>query len=246
MDSKITFAIIIAAILIVGGFIVYNTGATVSAQGSSSVKATPDEVSVYINVETKNTTAVLAQEQNKEISDKLLFELVKIGFDKNELKFVNYNIYQDCITETVYSSYCSPNGYRVYQQLVVKTNRTDKVPSIVDAAINSGSLVSYINFEISDAKQRELKAEALKEASENARIQAESVASGQGKKLGRLVSLQNQQYGGYNGPIAYYAADSSKGVASSNFEARSVAIDISPNEQDITASVYASYKLGWF
>lgn len=78
MDSKITFAIIIAAILIVGGFIVYNTGATVSAQGSSSVKATPDEVSVYINVETKNTTAVLAQEQNNEISDKLLFELVKI------------------------------------------------------------------------------------------------------------------------------------------------------------------------
>lgn len=241
MDNKITLAIIIAAILVVGGYIVYNSGATVSAQGSGSVEVVPDIVSVNINVETRNATAELANEMNKEISDALLIELVKLGFDRDELKFVNF-----------YSSpeYDWVNGQRVFkgyvisQQLVVKTTSTEKVPSIVDAAISSGALVSYINFEISDEKQNELKAEAMTEASKDAKIKAEAIASGQGKKLGRLVSLTNQQYYGYE-PYMYFDAGGMT-AESANTQAKTVALDISPNEQKITANVAVTYKLSWF
>ena len=34
------------------------------------------------------------------------------------------------------------------EQLVVKTSDVNKVPSIVDAVISSGALVSYINFQV--------------------------------------------------------------------------------------------------
>jgi uncharacterized protein YggE len=245
MDNRITIAVIITAILIVGGFVMYNTGATVSAQGSGSVKVVPDLVSVNINVETRNSTAELANEQNKQISDQLLVELVKIGFDLNDLKFVNINSYPEY--EYSVGSYYPESrvkGFVVSQQLVVKTSETSKVPKIVDAAINSGALVSYINFEISDAKQKELKAEAMTEASKDARMKAEAIASGQGKSLGRLVSLQNLDYG-YGGPIRYFDAVTAS-AGSANMEAKALALDISPNEQDITANVAVTYKLGWF
>lgn len=242
MDNRITIAIIIAAILIVGGFIMYNTGPTIQAQGSASIDVVPDIVSVNINVETRNSTAELANEQNKEISEKLLFELVRIGFDMDELKFVNINSYP----EYDYSRYGQQTfkGYVVSQQLVVKTTETSKVPKIVDAAISSGALVSYINFEISDDKQNELKAEAMTEASKDAKIKAEAIASGQGKNLGRLVSLQNLEYGGYQ-PYRYFDAVG-MAASSANMEAKTVALDIAPNEQEITANVAVVYKLSRF
>ena len=76
----------------------------------------PDEVSVNINIETHNTTAQLAQETNKQISDQLLFELVKLGFDRNELKFVNYNAYPE-YDYSYYGGTSKIKGYVVYKYL---------------------------------------------------------------------------------------------------------------------------------
>lgn len=242
MDNKVVIAIIVAAILVVAGYLAYSGGATVSAQGVSSIKVTPDEVSVNINIETTNLTAQDAQAQNKIISDALLTALIKLGFDRDELKFVNYNVYQQYDWN---NGQQKSTGYTVSQQLVVKTNQTDEVPSIVDAAINSGALVSYIDFEVSDAKQKDIKAQALEEASKDARTKAGAIASGQGKSLGRLVSLQNQDFN-YPGPLNYYTKSDSVSAGAAGQEARTAALNISPQEQDISASVVASYKLGFF
>jgi len=230
MNNKVLVIIIAIAVVLVGGYLLYNSGPVVSAQGSSSIKASPDEVSVYINVETKNQSAQGAQEMNKEISDKLLFELVKIGFDRDELKFVNQNVYED------------KKGFVVSQQLVVKTDKTEKVPSIVDAVIQSGALVSYINFELSDEKQGEYKKQALEEASKDAMEKARAIADGQGRRLGRLVSLENQE-AYYPGPIGLYAKAEGMDSAMANSEARKVALNIAPQDLEITASIMARYKL---
>lgn len=243
MNNKIWIGIVVVAILVVSVYLFSGSGPSVSAQGYASIKAVPDEVSVNINVETHNKTLQDAQEANKEISEALIFELVKLGYDQDELRFVNF--------------YAGPEydwsrdkqelkGYYVTQQLIVRTNQTGKVPSIIDAVIKSGALVSYINFEISREKQNQYKNQALEAASNNAREQAESIAKGQGKRLGRLISLGNEDYY-YPGPIPLYAAKSAETDAgAANQEARNVAINIAPNEQEITASISASYKLSWF
>lgn len=241
MDNRIWIGVVIIAILIIGGYLYFNAGPIVSAQGSASIKAVPDEVSVNVNIETSNLTAQDAQTSNKEISEKLLIGLIKLGYDRDELKFVNY--------------YVSPvnwgdggqkfKGYVVSQQLVVKTKDVNRVPSIVDAVINSGALVSYINFEVSDSKQAEYKNKALEDASKDARTKAESIASGQGKKLGRLVSITNQDYY-YPGPISYYARDAGVSVEKANAESLKAATNLAPAEQEITASISAQYKLRLF
>lgn len=240
MDNKILAGIIFLVVVIVGGYFAY-TGPVVSAQGSANLKAQPDEVSVNINVETRGNSAQDAQDANKEISEKLLLELEKAGFDRDELKFVNYNVYPDY---DWISGTQKLKGYVVSQQLVVKTGAVDEVPVIVDAAIFSGALVSYINFELSDAKQTEYKKQVLEEASKDAREKASAIAEGQGKKLGRLVSLENQDFY-YPGPIIYYEKGEASGGAAAD-SARNAALNIAPQDLEITASINAKYKLGWF
>jgi len=244
IDNKIWIGIVTLTIILVAGYLYYNVGPVVSAQGVSSVKVVPDQVSVNINIETRNTTAQLAQESNKVISEKLLVELVKIGYDRNELKFVNYQVYPEYDYGSDYREQ-KLKGYVVSQQLVVKTKDVTKVPSIVDAVIQSGSLVSYINFDISDAKQAEYKNQALEAASRDARTKAQSIASGQGKRLGRLVSITNQDYG-YGGSLNYYTRDSAAPVSESNLGALKAATNLAPIEQEITASISAQYKVGMF
>lgn len=243
-DNKIWIGIIIVAVLVVAGYLFFNAGPVVSAQGFASVKAIPDQVSVNVNIETRNLTAQEAQESNKEISEKLLIELVKIGYDRNELKFVNYQVYPEYDYSYDYRQQ-KIKGYVVSQQLVVNTKDVNKVPSIVDSVIKSGSLVSYINFEISDAKQSEYKNKALESASKDAMTKAESIASGQGKKLGRLVSITNQEYN-YGGPLNYYTKDASASMEQANAGALKAATNLAPNEQEITATISAQYKLRMF
>jgi len=246
MKNNLIIGIVIVAILLVGGFIAYSSAATVQADGTASVKVVPNEVSVNINIETRNTTAILANEQNNEISEVLLFELVKAGFDRDELKFVDKRSYEDYDYGYDYSRTPKLKGYVVSQQLVVKTNNTDKVSAIVDAAINSGALVSYINFEISQEKQNEYQNQVLEAATKNAKEKAASKARGLGKTLWGLISLNEGGYN-YGGPVPMYASKGAEmDVASANAEARNVAINLSPDTQEISATVSVKYRLSLF
>jgi len=227
IDNKVWIGIVVIAILIVGGYLYFNSGPVVSSQGLASIKAIPDEVSVNVNIETRDKTAQAAQDANNKISESLLIELVKIGYDRDELKFVNYYVSPEYDWS---NGKRTQIGYVVSQQLVVKTGEVNKVPSIVDAVIKSGALVSYINFDISDAKRAEYKNKALEEASKDARTKAQSIASGQGKKLGSLVSITNQDYN-YPGPLNYYSRDASVSVEAANEGALKAATNLAPNEQ---------------
>jgi len=250
MKNTIAITAIVVAIVLVVGYIAFNAGPVIGAQGTSTIKVVPDEVSVNINIETHNTTAVLANDENNRISELLLFELVKLGFDQDELKFVNKQTYQEY---DYYYTGSTPKGYVVSQQLVVKTNNTDKVPGIVDAAINSGALVSYIDFQISDKKQSDVKAQALEQASKDAETKAGAIAKGQGKSLGRLVSIQNDEMPRFQ-PYRYYEATTLAGGGAMDkatmemnvVSAQRASISLSPNDQTISASVTAQYKLSWF
>ena len=250
MENKTIGMIVGAVILIIVGYMFYNSGPVVSAQGTSEIKVQPDLVSVNLNVETRNASLQLAQAKNSDISDRLIAELIKAGFSKDDLKFVNYNSYP----EYDYNYFLpdgrpKEKGYIVSQQLVVKVSATDKVPKIVDAAINAGALVQYIQFEVSDEKQSDYKKQALSAASADAREKAKAIADGQGRHLGRLISINNQDFN-YPGPIAYFdkAAVESSGASADavNAEAVKVAQNINPQDIVVTATINAQYKLSFF
>lgn len=247
MENKTIGIIIGAVILIIVGYMIYNAGPVVSAQGTSEIEVMPDLVSVNLNVQSKGNTLQETQEMNQEISDALIVELIRIGFDEDELRFVNYNVYPQYDYGVILpGGNYKEKGYVVSQQLVVKTSDVQKVLEIVNAAVNSGSLVQYIQFEVSEDKQKEYKKQALEEASRDAREKAQAIADGQGRKLGRLVAINNQDFY-YPGPIALFekAAGNVGGAleVDMNAEAARAASSINPQDIKVTATINAQYKL---
>ena len=238
INNRYLFLGIIAIVLVLGYFWFYS-GSIVSAVGNSVIKSEPDLVSVNINVETRGENAQVSQEKNKEISNKLIYELIKLEYKDDELKFVNYNVYPEYDWR---SGQQKLRGYVVSQQLVVKTENVKKVLEIVDAAINAGALVNYINFELSEEKQNKYKKEALEKAGVDAKEKAEAIATGVGKKLGRLVSVKSQDFN--YGPLNFY----DKAVAESSGrdlsqEARNAAASISPQDIEVRATIIVEYRI---
>lgn len=245
MEHKHILLILGAVIVLILGYVFYTSGPVVSAQGTSIIEVQPDEVSVYISVETRNATVVEAQRENAAISERLIAALIAAGYSADELRFVNFNSYPDY--EYTSNGQSRLKGYVVSQQLVVKTDDTTQVPTIVNHALSAGALIQYINFELSEKQQTMHKIEALEAASEDARKKAEAIAYGQGRSLGRLISITNEEFH-YPGPIpiydrALYAGDAG-GLAAS--EAQKAASSITPQDITVTATIGASYKLSLF
>lgn len=227
--------------LIVGGYMYYNSGAEISSQGVAVIKVQPDTLGVYMNAMGKGKTMQDAKAEHDKIMVDLKSKLIGIGFNDSEIQTSGYNVYQDYDYSTRVPVI---KGYVVSEQLIVKTKDFGKAGNIIDKAIEANALVQSINFELSQEKQNSVKADALKEAGKDAEVKATAIAEGVGKKLGRLVSVSSQEFN-YPGPMVYYSKEASIGsnVAMDNTEAVRATQSLSPSEIEISATINAKYKL---
>ncbi len=239
---KIT-AIIVSAVVVIAVITAYivmqyypASANTLSSQGSAQVKAVPDLVTVYFNIQTTGETAKEAKDKNSEIADKAVTNLVKAGFERKDIVTENFNVYPEYSWQNGESRI---KGYAATHSLKIqiKTENKDMIGKSIDAGVDAGANIGYINFELSQEKQNGYKAEALKLATEDARIKAEAIASGLGKKLGRIVSVSDSSFDYY--PWRVYDAVPSAGAE----EAKTAATNIQPGEQEINARVSVVYKI---
>ena len=244
MESSVKITLIIAgaviALALIGiySFFQLLPTQTVNANGIATIKAVPDLVSVYFNVETNATTAQEAKDENAEISDNIITALIKQGFERSDIVTENFNLYPEYNYEDGKQNL---ERYKVSHSLKVQfsTDKTEKIGSVIDAGVDAGASIGYINFELSQEKQNEYKAQALKQAAEDAKIKAESIAEGLGKSIGSIYSISSSDFDYYPWRIYEATASSEAGVA----EAKQAATDIQPGEKDITARVSVVFKL---
>jgi uncharacterized protein YggE len=241
---QITLIIVIGFIALAGiGYAVFSSLApsnenTVTGNGQAVLKVTPDLVKVYFGVDTTANTSQEAKDKNAEIVDKVITELVKEGFERKDIQTENFNIYPDYSWENGKQDL---KGYKATHTLVVEisTNDSDKIGTAIDAGVNAGANINYINFELSQAKQNEYKAQALKLAAEDAKIKAESIATGLNKQVGKLVSVSDNNFNYY--PWRLY--DNSAGASGVATMAKEAVTNIQPGNQEISASVTAIFAL---
>ena len=209
---------------------------TLTVQGVSTIKVLPDWVSVYFIIQTNGTTSAEASEDNNEIYNRLYNALIRDGFKNSEIGTESFNVYPN----TYYDNGAQrTDGFIAAHQVKVEfsTNETGKISLVVDDGINAGAGVSYINFELSTNLQNQYKAQALEEASIDAKAKADAVAKGFGKSVGKLVTVSVDNYNYY--PWVMYSAE---GVRSDS-SAKLAAQNINPTTQDVTAMISATYKL---
>ncbi len=217
----------------------YSSGKTVSVQGVSKISAMPDLVTVYFNIETKGDTSSKATEENSRIFEKLTNGLIEEGFEKSEIQTQNFNVYPNIYWDGTKQK---EDGYKAVHSIKIEIpiDKIDKLGKVIDVGVNAGAGVSYINFELTQESQNKYKAQALKLAAEDAKIKADSVASGFGKSAGKLVSVQVSEFGYY--PWNVYS--SSGGAYRDEIVlAKETAMNIQPSEQEITALISATFKI---
>lgn len=237
MKNSTIIGIVAIAFILVFGFILYDklpsqNTKTISSSGTSTIKSMPDEASLYIRIDTIKQSADESKKQNSEISNKILYELYKLGIEKKDIETSQYNIYEefDWSQEGRKSL-----GYKTQNILKLKLKDFDLIGKAVDAATSAGATgIDSINFELSDEKQREIKKEALTKASQDARAKAEATVSGLNIKLGDIVSITGSNYD-YR-PYPLYAKDSGIALAEAT-------TNIMPKELEVTANVEVVFEL---
>lgn len=236
--QKLNLTVIIAAIIIVIGILigVYlikgpSNEQTISTTGNAQITVAPDQAVVYLSIQTRDKSADKAKDQNAVISEKVLTALDKIGIEKSDIETQNYNINPEYDWNSGTQKII---GYAASNEIKITSKDFSNVGKIVDAAVDAGSLVSYINFELSNEKNNKYKTQVLATASQDAKTKAEAIASGLGKKLGSLVSVSAQDYNYM--PYPLFRAEAGASV-------KEAVTDIQPKNLDVTATVSVSYRI---
>ncbi|MEK6817429.1 MAG: SIMPL domain-containing protein, partial [Nanoarchaeota archaeon] len=68
---------------------------SLQVNGQSTIKVTPDLITLSYNVETKGNTSKEAEDSNTDIVNDLIYRVIQLGFDKTDLKTENFNIYPE-------------------------------------------------------------------------------------------------------------------------------------------------------
>jgi uncharacterized protein YggE len=169
----------------------------------------------------------------------LIDALVSQGFEKNKVVTENFNVYEDCDWK---DGYRTGEGFKATHAVSVELSidEEDKLASVVDAGTDAGAMISYINFALTQEPQNKYKAEAMKLAAEDAKIKADSVAEGFGKNVGKLVSVQVNDFGYY--PWNAYSSRG-MGMAEDAIMVKEAVSNIQVGEKEISSTISATFKL---
>ena len=178
---------------------------TLTVQGVAEFDTAPDEAIISFAIETQDMDVKVAQDENRKKANSVMQALALVGITKDQIETTYYNIHK--IKEWDHERKKQVDkGYRVTNTMKVTFNDLNKVGDVIDAVVKAGvNRVNDISFKLSNKKQAEVKAEALRLAAQNAKIKAESLALGAGVTLGKVRTVQEEAFDYY--PVRTYGKE---------------------------------------
>ena len=164
-------------------------GPEIAVSGTGTVTLSPDYAVVQLTVVTRDPQAARAGQANARAMTAVrgaLRSLLSVPDDS--LPTVSYAVGADYDRER-------PVGYQARSAIEVTVHDLGKVGAVIDAALGAGAnSVSQLQFQ--STKEEAARLEALGQAVQSARRQAEAIARAAGGRLGPLLSVSS------SGPIA--------------------------------------------
>ena len=243
ITSIIIVGILIIAIMIITSFN-SNTSSqeTINSYGEATIDIIPDLVTVYFNVKTSGEDAQSTQEENNKIVEQLTNNLIEQGFNSQDIHTENFYIGPKY---NYINGKRTQDGYEATHYLKIEMPADDsvRIGKVINSGVYAGALINYINFELSQEKQNQAKAQAIELAAQDAKTKAQALAQGLGYKIGKLVSVSNSDFG-YS-PWNVYSSRTVEDIDIAYDEAQKIvaSTSIQPGEQTIQASVTAVFKI---
>ncbi|MBN1488069.1 MAG: SIMPL domain-containing protein [Anaerolineae bacterium] len=157
---------------------------TINVTGLGNASAQPDVVYFNLGVESVETDANKAIEENTTRMNAVLEALTALEIKAEDVQTTNYNMW----VEDVYDrdgQYTGEVRYHVINQVNVKLDDISLTGKVLEEALKAGvNNVGGIEFSVDDATA--LEQEARQNALTDARAKAEELASGLGVRVGKV------------------------------------------------------------
>ncbi|EGO61836.1 SIMPL domain-containing protein [Acetonema longum] len=162
---------------------------TITVQGNSQIEVLTDQASIGIGVVTTGKTAEDAQTENARLAATVQQKLLDMGIAKDKLRTVQYAVSPIHTEQGKENKVPMIAGYRVSHTVIAVVNDMNQIGAIIDGSFSAGAnQIVDLNFSRSDDAQ--LKRQVLQAALRDAKGKAEALATALGKKLGKVVSIQ--------------------------------------------------------
>jgi hypothetical protein len=164
----------------------------VGVSGTGEVQAQPDLATLGVGVVTNGDTAKAALAANGPAMEKVIGAVREAGVASRDLQTSGVAI------TPIYSRQTQPDdpprisGYAVSKSVTVRLRDTSKLSTLLDALVSAGANRMY-GPSFSIAEPEKLRDEARRKAVADARRKAELYAAAAGVKLGRVVSIEENE-----------------------------------------------------
>lgn len=150
---------------------------TVSVSASGGAQTSPDQVTVRVAVVATGDDAPTARQRLAENVSQMRSALSDLGVSDDQIQTSRYDLRQD-LRRPPREGEQPQLQYRGEHSFVITVSDTDMTGQIIDTAVTNGANnVEDVEFTLSEDERRSLRQEALRDAMENARGQAETLAS---------------------------------------------------------------------
>ncbi|MBI2004595.1 SIMPL domain-containing protein [Patescibacteria group bacterium] len=218
---------------------------TIYISGHGEVLAVPDIATFTFSVVSEKTTVAEAQADATKKINAIESYLEGAGIDKKDIQTSDYSIYpQYEYQQIVCVAYpCTPGkqvlkGYEVRQTTTIKVRDTAKAGELLAGVGGKGATeVSGLTFTFDDPDN--VQAQARDKAIADAKQKAQALAKELGVRLVRVVSFNENSYGG---PI-YYAKGMEMGIGGSAAAMPVAAPEISTGQNKVTSDVSITYEI---
>jgi len=193
--------------------------------GEGKVDANPDVAYIDAGIAINNSPSVDEVQQTlADTNNKIIAAMKELDIKTEDIKTSNYSIYPNYVYENNQNRI---QGYNGNATISIKVKDVKKASEVITAATSAGAnQVNGVRFEID--KPEKYREEARNKAIENAKQQAQKLASTLGIKLGNIVNIVESQPNNYPGPIYAKSLESGAGGGGP---------DIQPGTQTIQTSV---------
>lgn len=190
----------------------------VKASGEATIAAKPDQAEISLGVDTDAATAEAAAEQNAVAARRVIDKIKQVLGGAGKIETRRY------VVTPLYKREFGQGhitGYRAVNTVLVKTGDLPMVPKILDGATAAGATqVGLVSFSLrNDAAVR---AQVFAEAAQEARANAEAIASGLSLHVERVLEAESvQEAGGIRpGFIAAQSVEVNTPIQPSSIEVR--------------------------
>lgn len=213
----------------VGG--VVNAPDTVTASGSGTIQAAPDEATMSFGISRTGSNPKALLGDTSKAADKIVGALKKAGVAEKDIQTQNVSLYPQT---SFNGGKTVVTGYEAAISVTAKVRDLATLGKVIDAGNAAGAnTMSGPNFSI--AEDSPFTASAIERAVADARRNAEAMAKAADKSVGKVLTMTDSGIA----PVQPYPM----GFADDASSAKSASVPINPGQLDVSSSVVVTFEL---